>query len=151
MVHGQRKLSHPIDREGRWKYIVENAVIKMPSFNGDQLFRVKKRKKSDSGVTATLEPIFLWLHGWLLAGRYQADRKKRAGSARYYADSKQQIYWTIRYHKSCDSILSEYEFSWSIELEMLTKASWTDGAAKYSTIISRLSSMNELAVTMGWN
>ena len=52
------ELSHPIDREGRWKYIVENAVIKMPSFNGDQLFRVKKRKKSDSGVTATLEPIF---------------------------------------------------------------------------------------------
>lgn len=52
------ELSHPIDREGRWKYVVENAVIKMPSFNGDQLFRVKKRKKSDSGVTATLEPIF---------------------------------------------------------------------------------------------
>lgn len=52
------ELSHPIDRDGRWKYIIENAVIKMPSFNGDQLFRVKKKKKSDSGVTAILEPIF---------------------------------------------------------------------------------------------
>lgn len=52
-------LEHPIDQEGRWKYIVEEAVVKMPSFNGNQLFRVKKKEKSDSGVTAELQPIFM--------------------------------------------------------------------------------------------
>lgn len=52
-------LEHPIDQEGRWKYIVEEAVVKMPSFNGDQLFRIKKKEKSDSGVTAELQPIFM--------------------------------------------------------------------------------------------
>lgn len=52
-------LSHPIDQDGRWKYIEENAVVKMPSFlEADQLFRVKKRTISDSGVDAELEPIF---------------------------------------------------------------------------------------------
>lgn len=50
---------HPIDAEGRWKYIQEEAVIRLPSFNGEQLFRIKKKTKTDSGVTATLEPIFM--------------------------------------------------------------------------------------------
>lgn len=52
------ELEHPIDQEGRWKYIVEGAVVKMPSFNGDQLYRIKTVSKSDSGVAATMEPIF---------------------------------------------------------------------------------------------
>ena len=52
------ELHHPIDQEGRWKYIVDGAVVKMPSFNGDQLFRVKNKQKSDSGIDATMEPIF---------------------------------------------------------------------------------------------
>lgn len=52
------EITHPIDADGRWKYITEEAVIKMPSFNADQLFRVKTAQKQDSGVTATLEPIF---------------------------------------------------------------------------------------------
>ena len=52
------ELHHPIDQDGRWKYIVEGAVVKMPSFNGDQLFRVKNKQKSDSGIDATMEPIF---------------------------------------------------------------------------------------------
>ena len=51
-------LTHPIDKDGRWKYIVEDAVVKMPSFNGDQLFRIISKKKSDSGVEAQMEPIF---------------------------------------------------------------------------------------------
>ena len=34
-------LEHPFDEENRWKYIVEEAVIKAPSFNGDQLFRIE--------------------------------------------------------------------------------------------------------------
>lgn len=51
-------LEHPIDADGRWKYITEDAVIKMPSFNGEQLFRIKQTEKKDSGVSAVLEPIF---------------------------------------------------------------------------------------------
>ncbi len=49
---------HPIDKEGRWKSIVEEAVVKMPSFNGEQLFRIKSKEKSDRAVNALLEPIF---------------------------------------------------------------------------------------------
>ena len=52
-------LTHPLDAEGRWKYIVDEAVVKMPSFNGDQMFRIKSKEKSDSGITATMEPIFM--------------------------------------------------------------------------------------------
>ena len=52
-------IEHPIDADGRWKYIVEEAVVKMPSFNGDQLFRIKKKEKTDDGVTAELQPIFM--------------------------------------------------------------------------------------------
>lgn len=55
----EAELDHPIDQKGKWKEIVEEAVIKMPSFNGNQLFRIKRIEKSDSGVTATLEPIFM--------------------------------------------------------------------------------------------
>lgn len=54
----QATLNHPIDAEGRWKYLEEEAVVKMPSFNGDQLFRIRKASKRDSGVTCTMEPIF---------------------------------------------------------------------------------------------
>lgn len=52
-------IEHPIDDEGRWKYIIDNAVVKMPSFNGEQLFRIQNKEKSDSGVSAELTPIFL--------------------------------------------------------------------------------------------
>ena len=39
-------LNHPIDEEGRWKSIIEGAVIKVPSFlNNDQLFRIFKKRK----------------------------------------------------------------------------------------------------------
>lgn len=52
-------IEHPIDKEGRWKYIQEDAVVKMPSFNGKQLFRIKKKEKSDSGIVAEMQPIFM--------------------------------------------------------------------------------------------
>lgn len=52
-------LQHPIDEEGRWKYITEEAVVKVPSFNGEQLFRIKHTEKAETGVTATAEPIFM--------------------------------------------------------------------------------------------
>ena len=57
----EAELTHPIDKEGRWKHIVEEAVVKMPGFYEhweDQLFRIKSVEKQDSGVTATMEPIF---------------------------------------------------------------------------------------------
>lgn len=52
------ELVHPLDDKGRYKYIVEEAVVKMPGYNGDQLYRIKSVNKSDSGVTAEMEPIF---------------------------------------------------------------------------------------------
>ena len=52
-------LEHPLDDEGRWKYIKEGAVVKMPSFNGEQLFRITHKEKSDSGISADLQPIFM--------------------------------------------------------------------------------------------
>lgn len=52
-------MEHPLDEEGRWKHIVDNAVVKMPSFNGEQLFRITHKEKSDSGISADLQPIFL--------------------------------------------------------------------------------------------
>lgn len=51
-------LVHPVDDEGRWEYIQEDRVVKMPSFNGDQLFRIRKKTKSDTKIEATMEPIF---------------------------------------------------------------------------------------------
>lgn len=53
------EITHPIDNEGRWKYIEEEAVVKAPSFNGDQLFRLKTVTKTDTQITATGEPIFM--------------------------------------------------------------------------------------------
>ena len=51
-------LTHPIDADGRWKYLEEDAVIKMPSFNGDQLYRIRKIYTADSGIICTMEPVF---------------------------------------------------------------------------------------------
>ena len=52
-------LAHPIDAEGRWKYIQEGAILRVPSFNGEQLFRITKREKQDSGIVAEAQPVFL--------------------------------------------------------------------------------------------
>lgn len=52
-------ISHPIDPEGRWKYIQDQAVVKMPSFNGGQLFRIRSKTKTDTEIEANLEPIFM--------------------------------------------------------------------------------------------
>lgn len=52
------ELHHPIDSKGRWKYLVEDAVIKAPSFNGEQLFRIYNKEKSDDGVSVQAYPIF---------------------------------------------------------------------------------------------
>lgn len=55
----EAELTHPIDREGRWEYLETEAVVKMPSFNGEQLFRIKDVNRSESEVTAKMEPIFM--------------------------------------------------------------------------------------------
>ena len=51
-------MTHPIDPEGRWKYIEEEAIVEMPSFNGKQLYRIRSKKKTVSTVQATMEPVF---------------------------------------------------------------------------------------------
>lgn len=51
-------LHHPIDKKERWKHLTENAVLKVSSFNGDQLFRIYNREKSDGGISVQAYPIF---------------------------------------------------------------------------------------------
>lgn len=53
------ELEAPIDADNIWKLIEVGAVVKAPSFNGDQLFRIRQTEKKDSGVHAIAEPIFL--------------------------------------------------------------------------------------------
>lgn len=51
-------LEHPVDDEGRYKYITESAVIKAPSYNGEQLFRIYNTEKTETDVIAEARPIF---------------------------------------------------------------------------------------------
>ena len=54
------ELEHPVDSDGRYKEIVEGAVIKAPTFMPEkQLFRVESVKKQDTGIVATAVPIFM--------------------------------------------------------------------------------------------
>lgn len=53
------EIVHPIDEQERWKYLQEEAVIKLHSFNGEQLFKIRTKKKVQNGITATAEPIFM--------------------------------------------------------------------------------------------
>lgn len=53
------EMEHPLDTEGRWESIVDYAVIKAPSFNGEQLFRISNRTKTDTHISVTAEPIFM--------------------------------------------------------------------------------------------
>lgn len=53
------QLSHPVDDEGRWKYIEEEAVVSAPTFQGaGQLFRITEVEKTDTEIAATAFPIF---------------------------------------------------------------------------------------------
>lgn len=52
-------MSHPIDGDGRWRELSEEAVIAAPTFlGGKQLFRIDKCVKTDSSVEVTAYPIF---------------------------------------------------------------------------------------------
>lgn len=73
-------MEHPLDDEGRWKYIVDNAVVKMSSFNGEQLFRITHKEKSESEITADLQPIFM--DSKMIAFLWMSDRLIRMGSRR---------------------------------------------------------------------
>lgn len=52
-------MSHPLDLDGRWKHLEEEAVISAPTFQSDhQLFRIDKCMKTDTTVEVTAYPIF---------------------------------------------------------------------------------------------
>lgn len=52
-------LTAPIDKEGRWKLITEESVLKVPTFQeDDQLYRIKKVTKTDTIIQAVAYPIF---------------------------------------------------------------------------------------------
>ena len=49
----------PIDQEGRWKYLTEEAVLKVDTWQKDkQLYRVAKVEKTENAVSAIAYPVF---------------------------------------------------------------------------------------------
>ena len=48
----------PIDNDGIFRFIEPGAVVRMPSYNGEQLFRIKRTEASDDGIDAEMVPIF---------------------------------------------------------------------------------------------
>lgn len=56
-------LTHPLDKEGKFKELVTGAVIKAPSFNGSQLFRIRNTVKANNGISCEADPIFLDARG----------------------------------------------------------------------------------------
>ena len=53
------QMEHPFDRAGRWRYILPDCILKVPCFNGMQLWRIWSTQKTLDAVTATAKPIFL--------------------------------------------------------------------------------------------
>ena len=54
------ELEHHIDVDNRWTDIVEEAVLKVPTWQADkQLYRIATVKKDTYGITATAYPIFM--------------------------------------------------------------------------------------------
>lgn len=52
-------IEHPLDEEGRWKEIAEEAVISVPTFMGNnQLFRIDDVEVTDTEIKAKAYPIF---------------------------------------------------------------------------------------------
>lgn len=52
-------LEHPLDSDGMYKLIQSGAVLRVPAFNGSQLYRIITADRTDGGITATAEPIFM--------------------------------------------------------------------------------------------
>ena len=52
------EITCPIDDEGTFRYIEPGAVVRMPSYNGEQLYRIRRTEISDEGIEAEMVPIF---------------------------------------------------------------------------------------------
>ena len=54
------EITHPIDNEGRWKYIEKESVLSVPTHMGeDQLYRIDEiTDKNDADISAKAYPIF---------------------------------------------------------------------------------------------
>ena len=52
------KIEHPLDEEGRWQYLHYGNILRVPSHNGKQLFRIRAYDQTDESVIATADPIF---------------------------------------------------------------------------------------------
>lgn len=59
-------LEHPKDSEDRWKYIKEGAVVKMPSFNGEQLFRITYKEKVIQEYLLICS-LYLWMRQMIVS------------------------------------------------------------------------------------
>lgn len=74
------QLEHPIDNMGRWKYVSNGAVIKLPSFNGEQLFRVKETERRIRGSQQYWNPSLwmLWTTAscWMCPPPGKTDRRR---------------------------------------------------------------------------
>lgn len=56
----EMRLEHPIDEDGRWRYITEGAVIAAPFLTSKkQLYRIYWKHKSMTGISAKARPIFM--------------------------------------------------------------------------------------------
>lgn len=54
------EMVHPIDPEGRWEYIVEEGVLKVPTWqDSEQFYRIASIEKTESSVSVVAYPIFL--------------------------------------------------------------------------------------------
>ena len=53
-------LVHPLDDKGRWKYIEENAVLKVPTWMATKLqrYRIRTVEKTNDTITALAYPVF---------------------------------------------------------------------------------------------
>lgn len=52
------QIEHPLDEEGRWQYLHYGNILRVPSHNGKQLFRIRTYDQTDETVVATADPIF---------------------------------------------------------------------------------------------
>lgn len=56
----EMRLEHPIDEDGRWRYVVEGAVIAAPFLTSKkQLYRIYWKHKGITGISAKARPIFM--------------------------------------------------------------------------------------------
>lgn len=52
-------MTHPIDDDGRWKRLVKEAVVSVPTFMGKkQLYRIDEIDKQDTEITVKAYPVF---------------------------------------------------------------------------------------------